>query len=103
MIRDSGLKIWMVTGDNIAVTKQICILAGFKRDIHEYITIENVKDEYTISLRLSQLDKSLSISNKKILVIDNTSYKTALRYKENYFYDLLKICSSVIICNLSPS
>ncbi|KRX05129.1 P-type ATPase, cytoplasmic domain N [Pseudocohnilembus persalinus] len=102
-IRGSGIRVWMVTGDNINTTKRIAILSGFKPEGYDFITFKQITDEYQMSLELTQLDKALSISRKKIVVLDSVSYKTAIRFKESYFFDLLKVCHSVICCNFTPA
>lgn len=38
IIRESGIKTWMVTGDTVATAKQIGILSGFKGEEQEYVT-----------------------------------------------------------------
>lgn len=108
LLRNAGLKIWMLTGDKIETATCIAIsakLVNRNQQIHEIaksmivLLIAVVTDPSEVLVQLE------AIRNKKdcCMVIDGESLETCLRQNEISFMDVAVRLPAVVACRCSPT
>lgn len=98
LLRNAGIKIWMLTGDKVETAKCVsisCRLITRGQYIHQ-ITRINHPD-----LALNHLD-ILRINLNAVLLIDGESLLTYMKYYQNEFFTLAIQMPTVIACRCSP-
>ncbi|KAG2143955.1 hypothetical protein BD769DRAFT_1747670 [Suillus cothurnatus] len=99
LLRNGGIKIWMLTGDKIETARVIAIstkLVARNQYIHELAklkTSDQVKDE--LEFLQSKLDCCL--------VIDGESLQLCLNLYKNEFIEITTKLSAVVACRCSPT
>lgn len=106
LLRNAGLKIWMLTGDKIETACCIAIsskLVGRNQNIHEIaksnICLISVTDPMDV---LEQLE-AVRAKNDCCMVIDGQSLETCLRHNQQVFMDVAVRLPAVVCCRCSPT
>jgi len=99
LLRNAGLKIWMLTGDKIETATCIAVsskLVTRNQQIHE---IAKLTDPMDVLEHLEQ------IRHKKdcCMVIDGQSLETCLRHNQETFMDVAIHLPAVVCCRVSPT
>lgn len=98
LLRNAGIKIWMLTGDKVETAKCVsisCKLITRGQYIHQ-ITKVNHAD-----LALNHLEM-LKINLNSVLLIDGESLLTYMKYYQEEFFRLAIQLPTVIACRCSP-
>ncbi|KAJ8330614.1 putative aminophospholipid-translocase [Batrachochytrium dendrobatidis] len=99
LLRNAGLRIWMLTGDKIETATCIAIsskLVSRNQFIH---TIAKVTDPTTIQEELETIRSKTDCA----LVIDGESLQTCLDFCPEIFMELALCLSVVVCCRCSPT
>jgi phospholipid-translocating ATPase len=98
MLRNAGLKIWMLTGDKIETATCIAISAGLiskKQDIHSFV-IKEKQEAYTqLNIFASKKDCCL--------IIDGNSLQICLDHYRDMFAKISCKAPAVVCCRCSPT
>ncbi|PIK43027.1 putative phospholipid-transporting ATPase IIA [Apostichopus japonicus] len=99
MIRNAGIKIWMLTGDKLETAT--CIAKSSKlvsrgQDIHIF---KKVLDRNNAHLELNAFRRK----NDSSLIIMGDSLDICLKFYEHEFMELAIQCPAVVVCRCSPT
>ncbi|KAJ8041253.1 putative phospholipid-transporting ATPase IIB [Holothuria leucospilota] len=99
MIRNAGIKIWMLTGDKLETAT--CIAKSSKlvsrgQDIHIFKKVVNRSEAH---LELNAFRRK----NDSSLIIMGDSLDMCLKYYEHEFMELAIQCPAVVVCRCSPT
>ncbi|XP_032827206.1 putative phospholipid-transporting ATPase IIB isoform X3 [Petromyzon marinus] len=99
MLRNAGMKIWMLTGDKLETATCIAKssrLVSRTQDIH---TFRNVSNRGEAHLELNAFRRKHDCA----LVISGDSLEVCLRFYEHEFMELACQCPAVVCCRCSPT
>ncbi|KAG0262533.1 putative aminophospholipid-translocase [Actinomortierella ambigua] len=99
LLRNAGLKIWMLTGDKIETATCIAIsskLVARNQAIHQVAKVTNREDA-------ENMLESLQGKKDCCLVIDGESIQTCLDYLEHEFIEVTVRLPVVVCCRCSPT
>ncbi|KAG6910363.1 hypothetical protein DXG01_011078 [Tephrocybe rancida] len=103
LLRNAGIKIWMLTGDKIETARCIAIstkLVARNQYIHEIAKLESaVKTSDQVRDQLEFLQSKLDCC----LVIDGESLQLCLNLFQNEFIEIATKLSAVVACRCSPT
>lgn len=98
LLRNAGIKIWMLTGDKIETAKCVsisCKLIARGQFIHQ-ITKVNHPD-----IALNQLEV-LKLNQNSVLLIDGDSLSTYMKFLPEEFFEIVLRLPAVVACRCSP-
>ncbi|XP_016419164.1 probable phospholipid-transporting ATPase IIB [Sinocyclocheilus rhinocerous] len=99
LLRNAGIKIWMLTGDKLETATCIAKsshLVSRNQDIHVFKPVSNRGEAH---LELNAFRRKHDCA----LVISGDSLEVCLRYYEHEFVELACQCPSVVCCRCSPT
>ncbi|KAK9766200.1 putative aminophospholipid-translocase [Basidiobolus ranarum] len=99
LLRNAGLKIWMLTGDKIETAK--CISVSSKL-VHRNQNIHIISKLKHPSVVPDELD-ILRVQNESCLIIDGESLQICLDYWKTEFIELAVRLPVVVCCRCSPT
>ncbi|WAR13438.1 ATP9B-like protein [Mya arenaria] len=99
MLRNAGIKIWMLTGDKLETAT--CIAKSSK-------LVSRNQDIYTFKKVTGRTEAHLELNNLRrkqdnALVITGDSLQVCLEYYEHEFVELACQCPCVVVCRCSPT
>ncbi|XP_060556239.1 probable phospholipid-transporting ATPase IIB isoform X2 [Ruditapes philippinarum] len=99
MLRNAGIKIWMLTGDKLETAT--CIAKSSK-------LVSRNQDIYTFKKVTGRTEAHLELNNLRrkqdnALVIMGDSLQVCLEYYEHEFVELACQCPCVVVCRCSPT
>ncbi|XP_052232597.1 probable phospholipid-transporting ATPase IIB [Dreissena polymorpha] len=99
MLRNAGIKIWMLTGDKLETAT--CIAKSSK-------LVSRSQDIYTFKKVTGRTEAHLELNNLRrkqdnALVITGDSLQVCLEYYEHEFVELACQCPCVVVCRCSPT
>lgn len=98
LLRNAGIKIWMLTGDKVETAKCVGISARLisrGQYIHEITKLSHP------DMALNQLEY-LKINKNSCLLIDGESLGTYMKYFKHEFFEVVLKLPAVIACRCSP-
>lgn len=98
---ESGIKVWMITGDKQATAINIAMSCNLIAQDTEKVII----NAYTKEEAKRQLDNALLMASnhdKVALVIDGASLPTVFSHYKLQFLEICKLCVSVVCCRATP-
>ncbi|KAL6048773.1 putative aminophospholipid-translocase, variant 2 [Balamuthia mandrillaris] len=98
MLRNAGIKIWMLTGDKVETATCIAISSKLVSRTQSIFTLVAKNKEEAWQQLNTYADQ-----NDSCLVIDGTSLQICLDNYENLFIDLACDAPSVVCCRCSPT
>uniref|UniRef100_A0A0K8T9U4 Phospholipid-transporting ATPase n=1 Tax=Lygus hesperus TaxID=30085 RepID=A0A0K8T9U4_LYGHE len=106
VLRASGIKIWMLTGDKletaVCIAKSSNLVDRINKDsIFVFPEITTTEDEQRTEV--NKLINEASLRPKSVLVITGTTMEKCLKYYKLEFMELLCEASSVVVCRCSPT
>ncbi|KAJ5069682.1 putative phospholipid-transporting atpase [Anaeramoeba ignava] len=103
ILREAGIKFWMLTGDKYSTAVQIAKFCNLIPPNGKILTVRGSEDK---EVGDSIADLLKQIENQKdddfYVVIEGSSLKIALNYHKHSFLDLSLKASSVICCRTTP-
>ncbi|XP_063901502.1 probable phospholipid-transporting ATPase IIB, partial [Zophobas morio] len=99
LLKDAGIRIWMLTGDKMETATCIAIstrLVSRSQEIHQFAQVNNEKEAI----------KELYTFKKKencALVIDGSTLQLFLSFFEEDFIEVASKCPTVICCRCTPT
>ena len=104
LLRNAGIKVWMLTGDKMETAKCICISTGLRKSNERILVIEETTDMYELEKTMSLYQNSISWRDRSMLIIDGSSLATALRPNQvELFLKLATKVSTVCCARCAPS
>ena len=98
LLRNAGIKIWMLTGDKVETARCVSISAKLiSRGQYVHVISKLSKQEGA----LSQLDY-LRVNKSACLLIDGESLKMFLHYYKKQFFEVVLGLPTVIACRCTP-
>ncbi|CCD22417.1 aminophospholipid-translocating P4-type ATPase NEO1 NDAI_0A02590 [Naumovozyma dairenensis CBS 421] len=98
LLRNAGIKIWMLTGDKVETARCVSISAKLiSRGQYVHIITKLSKPEGA----LNQLEY-LKINRNACLLIDGESLGTFLKYYRREFFDVVLLLPTVVACRCTP-
>ncbi|KAL6937604.1 putative aminophospholipid-translocase [Hanseniaspora osmophila] len=102
LLRNAGVKIWMLTGDKVETAKCVAISAKLISRGQYVHTITGQKYETTSSQGLDKLEVIKSNASNSVLLIDGESLGMYLEhYKEEFFHAVIDL-PAVVACRCTP-
>ena len=98
MLRNAGIKIWMLTGDKRETATCIAISSKLVARSHSIFQME-IKDDQSAIKQLNQFAEL----NEAVLVVDGNSLQYLLDHYRKEFYEASKNAPSVVCCRCSPT
>lgn len=98
LLRNAGIKIWMLTGDKIETAKCVAISAKLisrGQFVHQITKVTHP------DMAMSQLDQ-LTTNSNSCLLIDGESLAVYMKYFPKEFFDVALTLPAVIACRCTP-
>ncbi|OBA23112.1 phospholipid-translocating P-type ATPase [Metschnikowia bicuspidata var. bicuspidata NRRL YB-4993] len=98
LLRNAGVKIWMLTGDKVETAKCVAISAKLisrGQFVHQITKVTNP------DMAMSHLDQITNTSNS-VLLIDGESLAVFMKYFSKEFFDMCILLPAVIACRCTP-
>ncbi|EUD74459.1 phospholipid-translocating ATPase [Plasmodium vinckei petteri] len=101
MLYNSGIKVWVLTGDKIETAICICKNANIKKKKHNIYIFrhENIK---STSQLIREFNSILSTIDSYVLFFDNIIIQNCIKYIPNAFVDFVANARAVVCCRCSP-
>ncbi|KAL3860831.1 hypothetical protein ACJMK2_010896, partial [Sinanodonta woodiana] len=99
MLRNAGIKIWMLTGDKLETATCIAKSAKLVSKNQDIYTFKKVTDRTGAHLELNNLRRK----QDNVLIIQGDSLQVCLQYYEHEFVELACQCPCVVVCRCSPT
>ncbi|KAL4235196.1 ATP synthase subunit 9 [Mactra antiquata] len=99
MLRNAGIKIWMLTGDKLETATCIAKSSKLVSRNQDIYTFKKVTGRTEAHLELNNLRKK----QDNALVITGDSLQVCLEYYEHEFVELACQCPCVVVCRCSPT
>jgi phospholipid-translocating ATPase len=80
-IRESGIAIWMLTGDKVETAQCIAISTRLKTNIQRFFSIAGCTDKDMLNRRLLEFSRT----SNEVLVLDGETLAVALDTNPKYF------------------
>ena len=100
IMRNAGIKIWMLTGDKIETATNIAISSKL---VSRSQSIYHIQKLQTVLEAEDELDRLLAQHHDCCLVIDGASIQLYLDHMERAFIDLAVRLPAVVCCRCSPT
>ncbi|XP_043867375.1 phospholipid-transporting ATPase IH isoform X2 [Drosophila mojavensis] len=103
-LQEAGLKIWVLTGDNVETTFSIGRACKHIPEIAEVHFLINITVCEALQKRLNQIELGITSATSKptCLVIDGITVSALLTHLPEQFTDVALKCKAVLCCRLSP-
>lgn len=98
LLRNAGVKIWMLTGDKVETAKCVAISAQLisrGQFVHQITKVSNP------DMAMSHLEKISNTSNS-VLLIDGESLAVFMKYFSKEFFEMCILLPAVIACRCTP-
>lgn len=98
-MRESGMAVWMITGDKVETAQCIAISTGLKDVYQRFYIITEVETE-------EELDKKLfdfKTRHNEVLVIDGKTMNFAFEKYQKTFIEIASAAPAVVCCRVSPT
>ncbi|CXJ22142.1 phospholipid-transporting ATPase, putative [Plasmodium berghei] len=101
MLYNSGIKVWVLTGDKIETAICICKNANIKKKKHNIYIFrhENIK---STSQLIREFNSILNNIDSYVLFFDNIIIQNCIKYIPNAFVDFVANARAVVCCRCSP-
>jgi phospholipid-translocating ATPase len=99
LLRNAGLKIWMLTGDKVETATCIAKSTRLVSRTQSIYQIQKLKSQMESTIALEQLRTKLD----HCLVIDGQSLQYMLDFHEKQFVEIATCLPSVVCCRCSPT
>ena len=103
LLRNAGIKIWMLTGDKVETARCVAISAKLVSRTQHIHTITNLSSERNPTAALDALSLLASKPSSTALLIDGTSLSHFLTHHRDAFISLAVQLPAVIACRCSPT
>ena len=103
LLRNAGLKIWMLTGDKVETARCVAVSAKLVSRTQYIHTITRLKPETPASAALDTLSLLRSQPDSTALLIDGDSLSYFLSHHRWEFISLAVLLPAVIACRCSPT
>ncbi|KAK6198845.1 ATPase that leads to neomycin-resistant protein when overexpressed [Scheffersomyces amazonensis] len=98
LLRNAGIKIWMLTGDKVETAKCVSISA---RLISRGQYVHQITKVHSPDFAMNQLEY-LKTNHNACLLIDGESLATYMKYYNREFFDIVIKLPAVIACRCTP-
>ena len=102
MLRNAGIKIWMLTGDKVETVSCVAISTGLKSPDQRFFVLKEISAPEVLYKELNNFSSS-NDNNNSVLVVDGISLATALTHHSNFFFSKAGEANCVICCRCSPT
>lgn len=102
LLRNAGIKIWMLTGDKVETARCVAISAKLVSRTQYIHTITNISADLNPSSAVDALSLLRSKPDSTALLIDGTSLSYFLTHHQEEFISLAVLLPAVIACRCSP-
>ena len=103
LLRNAGIKIWMLTGDKVETARCVAISAKLVSRTQHIHTITNLSSERNPTAALDALSLLASKPSSTALLIDGASLSHFLTHHRDAFISLAVQLPAVIACRCSPT
>ncbi|ANQ10969.1 Phospholipid-transporting ATPase [Plasmodium coatneyi] len=101
MLYNSGIKVWVLTGDKIETAICICKNANIKKKKHNIYIFRHENIKSTSNL-IREFNSILSNIDSYVLFFDNIIIQNCIKYIPNAFVDFAANARAVVCCRCSP-
>ncbi|EUD69086.1 phospholipid-translocating ATPase [Plasmodium inui San Antonio 1] len=101
MLYNSGIKVWVLTGDKIETAICICKNANIKKKKHNIYIFRHENIKSTSNL-IRDFNSILSNIDSYVLFFDNIIIQNCIKYIPNAFVDFAANARAVVCCRCSP-
>ncbi|CRG93538.1 phospholipid-transporting ATPase, putative [Plasmodium gallinaceum] len=101
MLYNSGIKVWVLTGDKIETAICICKNANIKKKKNNIYIFRHENINSTASL-IREFNSILSNIESYVLFFDNIIIQNCIKYIPNAFVDFAVNARAVVCCRCSP-
>jgi len=103
LLRNAGIKIWMLTGDKVETARCVAISARLVSRTQHIHTITNLPPSRNPTAALDALSLLTSKPSSTALLIDGTSLSHFLTHHRDAFISLAVQLPAIIACRCSPT
>ena len=100
ILRNAGIKIWMLTGDKVETATNIAIsskLVSRNQSIHHIQKLDDILEAE------DELDRLVSLDSESCLIVDGTSLQLFVDHFCDRFVDAAVRLPAVVCCRCSPT
>ncbi|KOB59903.1 hypothetical protein PFHG_05639 [Plasmodium falciparum HB3] len=101
MLYNSGIKVWVLTGDKIETAICICKNANIKKKKHNIYIFRHENIKSTSNL-IREFNSILHNIESYVLFFDNIIIQNCIKYIPNAFVDFAANARAVVCCRCSP-
>jgi phospholipid-translocating ATPase len=98
-MRESGIAVWMITGDKVETAQCIAISTGLKSITQRFFPVTDVESKDELDRKMMEF----SNQNGSVLVIDGKTINLAFEVFAKYFVEVATKAPAVVCCRVSPT